>query len=153
MAPPIRVLVGSALALAFSVALAQEDTTTSTLETTTTEPTTTTLPAPPTTIVLPTLPPTTTTLPAAPIPCSPAACDDGAPCTVDSCSGAFLTCTHRPAPDGTACAEDGVFCTDDHCLAGTCQHVPSDGRCDDGSCVIRACAPLDPHANRSGCVL
>jgi len=176
MAPSIRALVGAALALAFSLALAQEDTTTTTLETTTTEPTTTTaadttttlavstteppstttLPSPPTTVVPPTLAPTTTTLPAAATPCSPAApaaCDDGDPCTVDSCQGAFLTCTHRPAPDGTSCAEDGVFCTDDHCVAGTCQHVPSDGRCDDGSCVVRACAPLDPHANRAGCVL
>jgi hypothetical protein len=142
------------------VASAQEDTTTTVPDTTTTieaettttvpEPTTTTE-APTTTTVEPTttLAPTTTTT----TPANCANCDDGDPCTVDSCDAAFLTCTHRPAADGTACTPDSVFCTDDHCVAGVCAHVPSDALCDDGACVMRRCDPLDEHANRAGCVL
>ncbi|HLY39188.1 MAG TPA: hypothetical protein VKU61_14180 [Candidatus Binatia bacterium] len=135
------------------VASAQEDTTTTVPDTTTTteapptttlEPTTSTTFAPTTTLA----PTTTTTAPAG---C--ADCDDGDPCTVDSCDAAFLTCTHHPAADGTACTPDSVFCTDDHCVAGVCAHVPSDARCDDGACVMRRCDPLDPDANRAGCVL
>lgn len=38
-------------------------------------------------------------------------CDDGDPCTVDECNGAW--CAHTPRADGSACA-DGV------CFAGCC---------------------------------
>jgi len=166
MRPSLALLV----MLVAVVASAQEDTTTTVpdttttteIETTTTEPpTTTTIPETTTTTTAPTtsttvaptttLAPTTTTTTTAPAGC--ANCDDGDPCTVDSCDAAFLTCTHRPAADGTACTPDDVFCTDDHCVAGVCAHVPSDARCDDGACVMRRCDPLDPHANRAGCVM
>lgn len=128
------------------------DTTTTTAvpETTTTEPAITTTTVSPTTTIAPT---TTTTTP--PVPCSPAdptTCDDGDPCTFDSCDGAFLECSHRPL-DGPPCAADGIFCTDDHCVAGVCLHVPTDGRCDDGQCVVRVCDPQNPYANHAGCVL
>jgi len=59
---------------------------------------------------------------------------------------------HLPLDD-VPCAEDGVFCTEDRCEAGVCQHHASDMRCDRGECVIRACAPANPEADRKGCVL
>ncbi len=49
-----------------------------------------------------------------------AQCDDGDPCTTDTCNAG--SCQHGSAPDGTACADDGDTCTDDMCSAGTCTH-------------------------------
>jgi hypothetical protein len=112
--------------------------------------TTTTVPATATTITIV----ITTTLPA-PGGCNPATprgCDDGNPCTFDSCDGAFLTCLHRPLDDAP-CPDDGIFCTDDRCVAGACQHLPFDLRCDRGECVILACQPGAPRADHHGCVL
>src|SRR5438132_1831757 len=121
-------------------AFAQADTTTTTApDTTTTVPTTTTavtLPIPTTTFTVPTITlpttttitPTTTTLRPGCSPGDPGSCDDGNPCTVDSCIGAFLTCVHHPL-DATPCPDDGVFCTADRCVAGVCPHPPSDPPC------------------------
>ena len=51
-------------------------------------------------------------------PCA-AACDDGNPCTVDSCD-ATLGCRHAAAAAGAAC-DDGDACTSgDHCSGTTC---------------------------------
>jgi hypothetical protein len=45
--------------------------------------------------------------------------DDGNPCTSDVCGGG--SCTHPRAPNGTTC-EDGLFCTiGDSCQAGVCR--------------------------------
>lgn len=45
-------------------------------------------------------------------------CDDGDPCTADSCGAAG--CEHAPLPDGGEC-DDGVFCNGaDACAAGSC---------------------------------
>lgn len=54
-------------------------------------------------------------------PCETAAdCDDGNPCTEDSCNDLTGICTNAPAADGTPC-EDGEFCTvDEACSAGVC---------------------------------
>ena len=47
------------------------------------------------------------------------ACDDGNPCTADSC-GAGGVCQHTPVADGIAC-NDGNACTQvDRCVAGAC---------------------------------
>jgi len=47
-------------------------------------------------------------------------CDDGNPCTADSCDATAGGCVHTPL-DGTAC-DDGDFCTGTEvCVAGTCQ--------------------------------
>ncbi|MBT9557116.1 MAG: hypothetical protein IV100_13850 [Myxococcales bacterium] len=49
-------------------------------------------------------------------------CDDGDPCTTDTCSPAG--CSHGPAPNGTRC-DDGSPCTTaDTCLAGECTSPP-----------------------------
>jgi len=150
-------------ALTVQAGLPVETTTTSTTETTTTETATTETTTPETTTTETTAPPlettttvvvtTTTTVPApgACDPSRPADCDDGDPCTFDSCAGALLGCVHRPL-DGTPCADDGVFCTVDRCVAGVCAHLPASRRCDGGGCVIRTCAPGDPHADRQGCI-
>ena len=94
------------------------------------------------------------------VACVPADCDDGNPCTADTCSEG--TCSHGPAPlpsgvtasgceDGDPCTvgdlckggacvgggpkvcDDANPCTYDACLAGTgCQGAPQGGDCDDG---------------------
>ncbi|MCB9740383.1 MAG: hypothetical protein H6747_14065 [Deltaproteobacteria bacterium] len=52
-------------------------------------------------------------------------CDDGKPCTVDSCDKA-TGCKHTAATDGTSC-NDGDACTEnDACSGGTCSGTPAD---------------------------
>lgn len=51
--------------------------------------------------------------------CSPAQCDDGNPCTVDSC-GATAECTNTPAANGTTCTDGNACTVTDTCQAGTC---------------------------------
>ena len=65
-------------------------------------------------------------------------CDDGNPCTEDTCD-ALLGCRHAPVAPGTAC-EDGNACTTvDTCVAGVCGGgVPVD--CDDDNpCTTDLC--------------
>src|SRR5262249_15458215 len=50
-------------------------------------------------------------------------CDDGDPCTTDSCNPA-TGCVHGNATDGTPCATDSNPCTRDTCVGGAC-HTPS----------------------------
>jgi formylglycine-generating enzyme required for sulfatase activity len=84
-------------------------------------------------------------------------CDDGVPCTIDSCDEANQTCLH--VPDAAACSDglfcngseicntllgcqpgtpptcdDGVACTVDTCdtVSDACSNIPSDALCDDG---------------------
>ncbi len=92
-------------------------------------------------------PPSFTTLPTVP-QCSPARCDDGNPCTVDSCdvTGA---CTHVVAPDGSSC-DDGNPCTmQDACNGGVCSGTPvvcgADTPCD----LVGAC---DPRTGQCGAI-
>lgn len=92
-----------------------------------------------------------------------AGCDDGIPCTFDSCSISGF-CLHTPSDllcdDMDACTtdvcdamlgcqytsvvcDDGVDCTVDTCdpLTG-CVYTPDDGFCDDGNdCTIDVCHP------------
>lgn len=98
-----------------------------------------------------------------PAPC--ANCDDGNPCTADTCNNG--SCLHTPAPascnDGNACTDndkcsagacygqpkdcsDGAACTQDSCAGGVCKHAISEASCDDGNvCTADSCGP-------SGCV-
>jgi len=79
-----------------------------------------------------------------PAPCtSDADCDDGVPCTVDSCEVSSGLCAN--APDNAFC-DDGVGCTNDACDPETgCESTPVDANCDDGiDCTVDACdAELD----------
>ncbi|RMH41246.1 MAG: carboxypeptidase regulatory-like domain-containing protein [Deltaproteobacteria bacterium] len=66
-------------------------------------------------------------------------CDDGNPCTTDTC-GPSLLCENTPVADGTAC-DDGLFCTvGDACTGGACAG---------GS--PRDCSALDDPCNRGSC--
>jgi 2-hydroxychromene-2-carboxylate isomerase len=94
-------------------------------------------------------------------------CDDGDPCTADSCDPQTGACVHTPlsCDDGDACTvndrcvpnpfggtecrgdpkdcQDGDPCTEDTCVPGSgeCAHAPVD--CDDGdACTSDSCAPL-----------
>lgn len=64
-------------------------------------------------------------------------CDDGALCTVDTCS-AQHRCVHTPS---AALCDDGAACTVDVCdERGVCQHAPSDAACDDRiGCTVDRC--------------
>ena len=99
-------------------------------------------------------------------PCTSVDCDDGDPCTVDTCDPAS-GCVHTPVDcdDGDPCTvdtcdpisgcvhtpidcDDGDPCTVDTCdpVTGGCVHTPVD--CDDGdSCTVDTCDPAT-----GGCV-
>ena len=70
---------------------------------------------------------------------APLDCDDGAPCTEDSCDPASGACVHASIGDGEAC-DDGDACTlADACDAdGACAGLPMD--CDDlNDCTLDTC--------------
>ena len=73
-------------------------------------------------------------------------CDDGNPCTLDSCDGAG-GCSHAAVGDGTPC-DDGNACTvADICEAGSCSAGAAPD-CDDGNvCTVDACDPASGCAN------
>ena len=90
-------------------------------------------------------------------------CDDGNPCTADSCSDTG-GCTHTPIAGCTACTgaaqcDDGNACTTDSCSAGRCVHAAAaDGTaCSDGvfcngaeTCRAGACVAGPPPACDDG---
>jgi formylglycine-generating enzyme required for sulfatase activity len=105
-------------------------------------------------------------------PCDVADCDDGNPCTADSCL-AVGGCQHAdnqaPCEDGNPCTlkdvcaagacnsgglaacADAFDCTSDSCdpILG-CVHTPVDSFCDDGSpCTVGSCAKVP--GTSSGC--
>jgi hypothetical protein len=67
--------------------------------------------------------------------CDPALCDDGDPCTADSCDTAG--CLSTQLPDGTVCNDGYVDTVDDQCVAGVCEGVLlacyDHSDCDDGN--------------------
>ena len=69
------------------------------------------------------------------------ACDDGNPCTDDSCDKTTGQCTVAPKVDGVAC-DDGDKCSEnDSCKGGTCK-AGAAKFCDDGKlCTDDACDP------------
>ncbi len=64
-------------------------------------------------------------------------CDDGNPCTLDTCESREVGCGHTPL-DGPPC-DDGSACTlDDRCVAGQCVGEPPN--CNDGNiCTLDGC--------------
>jgi len=67
-----------------------------------------------------------------------ALCDDGDPCTDDSCNIVAHACEHTL---NVAPCDDGVACTDgDVCAGGLCGGVANDTLCDDGNpCTTGSC--------------
>lgn len=68
---------------------------------------------------------------------SDAECDDGNPCTVDTCEAGSGTCRAQRLPDGAACGPEAGIC-----CAGACASVACSGAadCDDGdACTVDAC--------------
>jgi hypothetical protein len=76
---------------------------------------------------------------------APGPCDDGNPCTVDTCTPA-TGCQHTALPDGTSCSDQNLCNGTETCQAGTC--VPGTPLvCDDGNpCTTDSCDPV------AGCV-
>ena len=91
-------------------------------------------------------------------------CDDGDPCTVDSCVA--NSCQHAAVScdDGNGCTtdvcsdgacqylpvncDDGDACTTDACVGGSCQHAAVN--CDDGNpCTDDWCAGTCQHGNNT----
>jgi len=66
--------------------------------------------------------------------CDPSLCDDGNPCTADSCDA--RGCVSPLLPDGTTCDDGYVDTVDDQCVAGVCEGIvlacAGDLDCDDG---------------------
>lgn len=66
--------------------------------------------------------------------CDAALCDDGDPCSADSCDAAG--CLSTPLPDGSACDDGYVDTVDDRCTQGVCAGdllaCRGDTDCDDG---------------------
>ena len=77
------------------------------------------------------------------------ACDDGNPCTNDSCDPA-LGCLHAPS---NALCDDGYACTvSDKCVGGACTGTPLNALCDDAvACTQDTCQPK-AAADASGCI-
>ncbi len=78
-------------------------------------------------------------------------CDDGNPCTDDSCD-ALTGCAN--VVDDTIVPDDGIACTADLCGGGVASHTPDDAVCDDGDWCTGdgRCAPTDPSSDGRGCV-
>ena len=72
--------------------------------------------------------------------CSPAACDDSNPCTVDGCDPTGA-CTHSAAPEGTACDDGNPCTTGDACGAGVCVGTPLVCGVDTPCNQVAACDP------------
>lgn len=73
-------------------------------------------------------------------------CNDGNPCTTDTCDNG--SCTYTPVPGcclNSAECDDGSACTTDACTNNVCTHTPIS--CDDGNaCTTDTCDP------QTGCV-
>mmetsp|Transcript_47138 Transcript_47138/g.135813 ORF Transcript_47138/g.135813 Transcript_47138/m.135813 type:complete len:255 (+) Transcript_47138:329-1093(+) len=76
-------------------------------------------------------------------------CDDGNPCTVDSCDAETGACTY----EAIVC-DDGVDCTIDSCDSdtGECINEPVDSNCDDSdACTIDSCDATSGCKNEFKC--
>src|SRR5213593_1182375 len=95
-------------------------------------------------------PPTIVVLPVQPA-CTPAACADADPCTVDGCDHAGV-CTHTVVTDGTPCDDGNACTTGEACVADQC--IGSAISCDDANaCTTDTCdlASGCTHAPVLGC--
>ena len=99
---------------------------------------------------LPERPPTIAVLPVQPA-CTPAACADADPCTVDACDHAGV-CTHTVVADGAPCDDGNACTTGEACFADRC--IGSPVSCDDGNvCTTDTCDPASgcQHVPVPGC--
>ena len=101
----------------------------------------------------------------------PEDCGDDDPCTQDDCRADGICVLSPKCAAAEKCCEgdcgeccehqdcdDNIGCTDDVCFAGGCQHVPDDGKCEQGEycsllgdCMAKEpCNPLDPAACNDG---
>lgn len=55
--------------------------------------------------------------------CDPALCDDGDPCTADTCDAEG--CLSAPLPEGTLCDDGYLDTVDDQCVQGVCEGIPA----------------------------
>jgi hypothetical protein len=70
---------------------------------------------------------------------TPVVCNDGNPCTADSCDPA-LGCRFVNHPDGLSCSDGDVCTGQELCQGGTCTNAP-DLDCNDGNpCTVDSCA-------------
>ena len=68
-------------------------------------------------------------------------CDDGNPCTADSCDKASGTCKHAASGNGNACSDDSACTENDACNSGKCVGKALD--CQDGNpCTKDSCDPI-----------
>lgn len=67
-------------------------------------------------------------------------CDDGNPCTDDTCTPASGACVSLP---NSATCEDGDLCTIDVCFKKSCQQIDSVVCPGDGPCKVGVCKPAD----------
>ncbi len=72
-------------------------------------------------------------------PCSGASCDDGNPCTVDSCNAANGGCFNVAGNNGASCSDLSLCTQGDACQGGSCVGAPVDcndgNQCTDDSCI------------------
>jgi MYXO-CTERM domain-containing protein len=72
---------------------------------------------------------------------TPTECDDGNPCTADSCQ-AGVGCRNTPVQDGLPCPDGDACNGEEVCQAGACR-APGPLDCDDGNpCTQDSCEPL-----------
>jgi hypothetical protein len=70
----------------------------------------------------------------------PTTCDDGNPCTTDTCdAGTNFSCAHAQVDDGTACDDSNACTIGDSCQGGACASgaakiCAATGPCNPGTC-------------------
>ncbi|MEM7434852.1 MAG: hypothetical protein AAF436_06835, partial [Myxococcota bacterium] len=76
---------------------------------------------------------------------SDAACDDGDPCTVDTCELTCGLCAQAAAPDGTVCSVPPLGFGSGSCQAGVCAPICDNTVCAPSTvpCFSSACDPAD----------
>src|SRR5262249_37038376 len=80
---------------------------------------------------------------------SPRNCDDGNPCTADSCDPVTGNCTHASVPDGTSCSDGNACNGAETCQAGTCTSGTPVNCNDNNPCTTDSCFP-GPGARSHG---
>jgi hypothetical protein len=70
----------------------------------------------------------------------PLNCDDGLPCTRDSCHAMF-GCEHQPLSEGEACGDDDVCNGTETCRGGACLAGAPLACQDDDACTLDLCDP------------
>ena len=85
-------------------------------------------------------------------------CSDGVACTADGCDGATGTCVYVALADGATCADSKACTTNEHCLGGACLAdfsactCSSATTCNDGQkCTVDACVGGKCSNSPMGC--